>query len=65
MISFYCTNMNELSFTTAQRGLSLISLLLNRAGCEWKAEHAESWSKATAKGGGQQDQYSERSPGQV
>lgn len=57
--------MNELSFTTAQQSLSLISLLLNRVGCAWKAELAEPWSKAAAKGEGQQDQYAERSPGQL
>lgn len=57
--------MNELSFTTAQQSLSLISLLLNRVGCAWKAELAEPWSKAAAKGEGQQDLYAERSPGQL
>jgi len=61
MISFYITNINELSFSTAQQGLTLISLLSNKVGCKWK----EPWRKATAKGGGQQDQYSERCPGQL
>lgn len=46
---------DELSFTTAQQAWSLISFLLNRMGCEWKAKHAECWSKVTAKGRGQQD----------
>lgn len=57
--------MNELSFTATQPGWSLINPILNQVGCEWKTEHSEPWSKATAKGGGQQDQYSEKSWGQL
>lgn len=57
--------MNELKFITAQTGWSLINPILNRVGCEWKTKHSEPWSKATAKGGGQQIQYPERSWGQL